>query len=88
MREGRKQKVSGNKWKWTHNSPKPIGHSEGIPHREVQSKTGLPKKDRNISNIQPNPTHTRMGRTTTSKAQNKYKKWNNQDQTRIKWHGE
>ena len=27
-----------------------MGHSEGSPGREVQSHTGLPKKNRNISN--------------------------------------
>ena len=35
-------------------STKPMGHSEGSPEREVYSDTGLPKKDRNISNKQPN----------------------------------
>ena len=49
----RNQKLSGNKGKWCHNSPKPKGHSEGSPEREVYSNTGLPKKDRNISNKQP-----------------------------------
>ena len=44
------KKVSGNKWKWTYNSPKPMGHSKGSPEREVHSDTGLPKKDREISN--------------------------------------
>ena len=29
--------------------------SEGSPEREVHSNTSLPKKDRNISNRQPNP---------------------------------
>ena len=46
-----------------------MGHSEGTPEREVHSDTGLPKKDRNISNKQPNPTSTRTGGTTTNKAQ-------------------
>ena len=27
-----------------------MGHSKGSPEREVHSDTGLPKKDRNISN--------------------------------------
>ena len=35
-----------------------MGHSEGSPEREVHSHTGLPKKDRHISNKQPNPTPT------------------------------
>ena len=33
--QGRNQKVSGNKWKWTHNSPKLMEHSRGSPEREV-----------------------------------------------------
>ena len=36
-----------------------MGHSEGSPEREGHSNTGLSKKDRNISNKQPNPTPTR-----------------------------
>ena len=36
-----------------------MGHSENSPKREVPSNTGLPKKDRNTSNKQPNPTPTR-----------------------------
>ena len=43
-------------------------HSKGSPEREVHSHTHLPKKDRNISNKQPNPTSTRTGETTTNKA--------------------
>ena len=42
-----------------------MGHSKGSPEREVHSDTGLPKKDRKISNKQPNPTSTRTGGTTT-----------------------
>ena len=61
-----------------------MGHSEGSPEREVHSNTGLPKKDRNISNKQPNPTSTRIGGTTTKKAQSEWKEGNNQDQSRIK----
>ena len=33
-----------------HNSPTPMGHSGGNTEMEVHSNTGLPKKDRNISN--------------------------------------
>ena len=69
MRSKRNQKVSGNKWKWTHNSPKCMGHSKGSPEREVDSNTGLPKKNKSISNNQPNPTSTRTGGTTTNKTQ-------------------
>ena len=61
-------------------------HSEGNPEREVHSATGLPKKDRNISNKQPNPTSIRTWRTITKTAPSKYKEGNNQDQSRIKWH--
>ena len=42
-----------------------MGQREGSPERKVHTNTGLPKKDRNISNKQPNPTLTRTGRTTT-----------------------
>ena len=84
--QGRNQKVPGNKWKWTHSSPKPMWHNEGSPQREVHSNTSLPKKDRNISNVQLNPTSIRNGETTTNKAQNELKEGNNQDQSRIKWH--
>ena len=71
MRLGKKSKFSGNKRKWTHNNPKPMGHSKGSPEREVHSDTGLHKKDRNISNKWPNPTPTRTGGTTTKTTQSK-----------------
>ena len=61
-----------------------MGHSKGSPEREVDSDTGLPKKNRNISNKQPNPTSTRKGGTTINKAQSKLKEGNNKDQSRIK----
>ena len=67
----RNQKVSGNKWKWTHNNPKPMGHSKGSPEREVYSDTGLPKKNRNSSNKQPNHTPTRTWGTITKTTQSK-----------------
>ena len=69
--QGRNQILSVNKWKWTHNNPKLLGHSKGSPENKVHSDTGLPKKGRNISNKQPNPTPTRTGRTTTKTAQSK-----------------
>ena len=47
-----------------------MGHSKDSPEREVHSDTGLPKKDRKISNKQPNPTPTRTGGPTTKTAQN------------------
>ena len=46
-----------------------MGHSKGSPETKVHSNTGLPEKDRNISNKQPNPTSTKTGGTTTNKAQ-------------------
>ena len=46
-------------------------HSKGSPEREVHSNTGLPKKDRNISNKQPNPIPTRTQGTTTKTTQSK-----------------
>ena len=60
------------------------GHSEGSPEREVHSNAGLPKKDRNICNKQPNLTSTRTGVTTINKAQIEQKEGHNQDQTRSK----
>ena len=48
-----------------------MGHSEGSPEREVHNDTGLPKKDRNISNKQPYPTPIRTRGTTTKTAQSK-----------------
>ena len=41
-----------------------MGHRESSPEREVHSNIGLPKKDRNISNKQPNPMPRRTQRTT------------------------
>ena len=63
-----------------------MGNSEGSPERKVHSDTGLPKKDRNILNKQPNPPSARTGGTTTKIAQSKQKGGNNQDQSRIKRH--
>ena len=54
----------------THNT-KLKGQSEGSPEREVLSNTGLPKKDGNISNKQPNPTPTRTRVTTKKTVQRK-----------------
>ena len=61
-----------------------MGHSKGSPDREVHSNTGLSKKNRNISNKQPNPMPIRIRGATTKTAQNKQKEGNNQDQSRIK----
>ena len=60
-----------------------MGHSEGSPEREVHRDTGLPKKNRNISNKQPNPTPIRT-QGTTKTAQSKQKEGNNQDHSKIK----
>ena len=71
MRSRKKSKVPGNKWKWTYNSPKLMRHSKNSIEREVHNDTGLPKKDRNISNNQPNPTSTRTTGTTANIAKSK-----------------
>ena len=55
-----------------------MGHSKGSPEREVYSDTGLPKKNRNSSNKQPNHTSTRTWDTTTKTTQSKYKEGNSQ----------
>ena len=60
-----------------------MGHSEVSSEREVHSNTDLPKKDRNISNKQTNPTPTRTERTTKT-AQSKQMEGNNKDQSRVK----
>ena len=61
-----------------------MGHRKGSHEREVHSDTDPPKKNRNISNKQPNPIPTRTQGTTTKTTQSKYKEGNNQDQSRIK----
>ena len=61
-----------------------MGHSKGSLVREVYSDTGLPKKNRNSSNKQPNHTPKRTRGTTTKTTQSKEKEGNIQDQTRIK----
>ena len=48
-----------------------MGHSKGSPDRELHNDTGLPKKDRNISNTQPNPMTTRTQGRTEKTAQSK-----------------
>ena len=63
-----------------------MGHSKGSPERELHSHTGLPRKNRNISNKQPNPTPTRTRGTTIKTTQSKYKEGNNQDQNTFKGH--
>ena len=63
-----------------------MGHIEGSPKREIHSNTGLPKKDRKISNEQSNSTSTRIRGKTTNKAQSEQKEGNNKYQSTIKWH--
>ena len=63
---------------------KTYGTPQNSPEREVHSNTGLPKKERNISNKPPNPISARTQRATTKTTQSKYKEGNNQDQSRIK----
>ena len=46
-----------------------MGYSKGRPQREVHRLTCLSKKDRNISNMQPNRTPTRTQGTTTKATQ-------------------
>ena len=84
MRLGKKSKTFWKQMKMNLQQPKPMGHSKGSPESEVHSNTGLPSKDRNISNKQPNPMPTRTGGTTTKTAQSKQKEGNNQDQGRVK----
>ena len=48
------------------------------------ANTVLPKKYKNISNKQSNPTPTKTQETTTNIAQSKQKEGNNQDQSRVK----
>ena len=71
MRSRKKSKSFRKQTKVNSHNPKLMGHSEGSPEREVHSHTGLPKKDRHISNKQPNPTSTRTRGTTTKTAQSK-----------------
>ena len=61
-----------------------MGHSKGSPEKDVHSDTGLPKKNRNISNKHPNRTPTRTQETTKKTTQRKYKEGNNHDQSKIK----
>ena len=61
-----------------------MANSKGSPEREVYSDTGLPKKNRNSSNKQPNLIPTRTGGKTKKTSQSKQKEGNEQDQSRIK----
>ena len=61
-----------------------MGHSKGSPEREVHSEQAHLKKDRNISNKQPNNMPIKSQGTTTKTTQSKQKEGNNQDQSRTK----
>ena len=56
------------KWKWRHNSPKPVGCSKSGPRREVYSNTGLYKEVSKIWNKQPNLPPKEARKRTTNKA--------------------
>ena len=71
MRLGKKSKTFCQQMKTNSQQPIPMGHSKGSPEREFRSNTGLPLKDRNISNKQPSPMPTRSQGTTTKTAQSK-----------------
>ena len=86
MKSRKKSKFSRNKWKRTHKNPKPTGHSEGTPEKEVHSNTGLLKNDRKFSNKWPDPTSTNTRETTTNETQREDKEENNENQSRIIWH--
>ena len=43
-----------NKWKWKHNSPKPMGFSKTSAKREVHGNTNLPQETRETLKKQPN----------------------------------
>ena len=84
MRSRKNPKYFGKQMKMNSQQSKLMGHREGSPEREVHTDTGLPKKNRNISDKQPNRTPTRTRGTTSKKTQSMYKEGNNQDQRRIK----
>ena len=71
MTLGKKSKSFWKQMKMNSQQSKTFGHREGSPEREVHSNTGLPIKNINISNRQPNPIPIRTQRTTTNTAQNK-----------------
>ena len=65
--EEKSQKLSGNKWKWTHNNPKPMDTAKAVLKRELHSNTGLPKEERKLSNKQLNLTSKKSYKTTGKK---------------------
>ena len=80
----RNLKIPGDKQKWKHNDPKPMGHSKSSFKREVYSTTSLPQETTKISNKQSNHTSKGTRKRRTIKTQNQEKKRNNKDQSRNK----
>ena len=65
----RNQKVSGNKWKLTHNNTKSMGHSECSLDREFRVTQASLKRKETFQKKQPNPTPTRTWGTTKNPEQ-------------------
>ena len=64
-RLGKKSKSFWKQAKMNSQQPETYGTHKGSPEREVHSNTVLRKKNKNISNKQPNDTPTRTRGTTT-----------------------
>ena len=63
------KKIPGNKWKWKHDGPKPMGCMKSSFKREVYSNTNLPQDTRKISNKQSNHTRKAIRERRTNKTQ-------------------
>ena len=50
------QKISTDKWKWNHNTPKPIGCRKSSSKKKFTPYKTCPQRTRKISNKQPNLT--------------------------------
>ena len=74
---GKKSKSFWKQTKINSQQSKTYGTQQRQCEREVHRDTGLPKKNRNISNKQPNHAPTRTGGTTTKTTQSKKKERNN-----------
>ena len=68
-RLGKKSKGFCKQTKTNTQQLKTYGTQQRQSEREIHSNTGLPKKDRNISNKPPNPTSIKTRGTTANKAQ-------------------
>ena len=64
----KKYKNTLSKWKWKHDSPKPLGCSKSDYEREVCSIIGLSQGARKILNTKRNLTPKGAGKRTTNKA--------------------